>query len=227
MIQDRATRQGIAAIGNQDQEEVVNPVGISGHLMKIFRDMDSPGIDKIGEDRPAERFYKVVSSAAYNWDKALVMSETCGAMGGIPWETIYHVAIGQYTMAINQLIRHAVWYDDTKVGGYRPELSWRIPLYALYAEGLPKFNQFLGRLNLMLQNDGCHVADIAVLYPIAILRSGHRFAGLLGPYKVGVTVPEADYVEVGELLATGYFTDKIGRVWRGRGSRRCDGGHVS
>ena len=76
---------------------------------------DIPGVDKIGGNRPAERFYKVISSAAYNWDKALVMSETYGAMGDIDWETIYHVAMEQYTKGINQLIPHAVWYDNTKV----------------------------------------------------------------------------------------------------------------
>jgi hypothetical protein len=199
VIQDWATRHGIAATGHQDQEELVNPVGASGDLMKVFRHMDIPGIDKIGGNRPAERFYKVVSSAAYNWDKALVMSETYGAMGDIPWHTIYQVAMEQYTKGINQLIPHAVWYDDTTVGRYAPELSWRNPLYA---DELPVFNRFLSRLNLMLQNDGRHIADIAVLYPIATLQGGHRFDGELGPYKGGVLIPEADYVDIAELLTT-------------------------
>lgn len=205
VIQDWATRHGIAATGHQDQEEVVNPVSISGDLMKVFRHMDIPGIDKIGGDRPAERFYKVVSSAAYNWDKALVMSETYGAMGDIPWSTIYQVAMEQYTKGINQLIPHAVWYNDSRVS-FKPELSWRNPLYA---EDLPRFNKFLSRLNLMLQNDGRLVADIAVLYPIATLQGGHRLDGELGPYKGGVTIPEADYVDVGEALATQIGRDFI------------------
>jgi hypothetical protein len=206
VIQEWATRHGIAATGHQDQEEVVNPVSVSGDLMKVFRHMDIPGIDKIGGDRPAERFYKVVSSAAYNWDKALVMSETYGAMGDIPWRTIYQIAMEQYTKGINQLIPHAVWYDDTKVGRYAPELSWRSPLYA---EELPKFNKFLSRLNLMLRNDGRFVADIAVLYPIATLQGGHRLDGELGPYKGGVTIPEADYVDIGECLASGIGRDFV------------------
>jgi hypothetical protein len=196
-IQDWCTAHGITATGHQDQEEVVNPVSVSGDLMKCFQHLDIPGIDKIGGDRPAERFYKIVSSAAYNWDKSLVMSETYGAMGDLSWDEMYAVAMEQYTKGINQLIPHAVWYDDTKVT-FKPELSWRHPRYA---ERLPEFNTYLARLNLLLQNDAAHVADIAVLYPIATLQGSHHLDGPLGFYKGGIAVPEADYVDVGELLA--------------------------
>ncbi len=198
VIQEWSAKHGIAATGHQDQEEVVNPVSVAGDLMKCFKYQDIPGVDKIGGDRPAERFYKVISSAAYNWDKALVMSETYGAMGDISWDTVYYVAMEQYTKGVNQLIPHAVWYDDAKVT-FKPELSWR---HGKYADGLSAYNKYMSRLNLMLQNHGRHVADIAVLYPIATLQAGHHLDGELGHYKGGVAIPEADYVDVGELLAT-------------------------
>ncbi|MHC4743197.1 MAG: glycosyl hydrolase [Planctomycetota bacterium] len=198
VIQDWCDLHGIAATGHQDQEEVINPVSVAGDLMLCFKHQDIPGVDKIGGNRPAERFYKVISSAAYNWDKALVMSETYGAMGDISWDTIYKVAMEQYTKGINQLIPHAVWYDDTKVT-FKPELSWR---HDKYAGELPEFNKYMSRLNLMLQNPGRHVADIAVLYPIATMQGGHYLDGKLGHYKGGVAIDEADYVDIGELLAT-------------------------
>jgi len=198
IIQDWCNRHRIAATGHQDQEEVVNPVSVAGDLMKCFKYQDIPGVDKIGGNRPAERFYKVISSAAYNWDKALVMSESYGGMGDISWETIYHVAMEQYTKGINQLIPHAVWYDNRRVT-FKPELSWR---HKKYADGLLPYNKYMSRLNLMLQNHGRHVADIAVLYPIATLQAGHYLDGKLGHYRGGVAIPEADYVDVGELLAT-------------------------
>ncbi|NQV34779.1 MAG: hypothetical protein HQ515_18950, partial [Phycisphaeraceae bacterium] len=198
VIQDWCDQHGIAATGHQDQEEVVNPVSVAGDLMLCFKHQDIPGVDKIGGNRPAERFYKVISSAAYNWDKALVMSETYGAMGDISWQTMYHVAMEQYTKGINQLIPHAVWYDDKKVT-FKPELSWR---HKKYAGELPQYNTYMSRLNVMLQNHGRHIADIAVLYPIATLQGSHHLDGKLGHYKGGVAVPEADYVDVGELLAT-------------------------
>ena len=83
-IHDWAAAHGIRSTGHQDQEEVLNPVSVAGDLMLCGKYMDVPGIDKIGGDRPAELFYKVVSSSAANWDKQLVMSETFGAMGNIP-----------------------------------------------------------------------------------------------------------------------------------------------
>lgn len=197
-IQDWCNRHRIQATGHQDQEEVINPVSVSGDLMKCFQYLNIPGIDKIGGDRPAERFYKVISSAAYNWDKHLVMSETYGAMGDLPWDEIYTVAMEQYTKGINLLIPHAVWYDDTKVT-FKPELSWRSPIYAAR---LPEFNTYLARLNALLRNADRHIADIAVLYPIATLQGSHHLDGPLGHYLGGVAVPEADYITVGELLST-------------------------
>ena len=196
-IRQWCATHGIWAMGHQDQEEVINPVSVSGDLMKCFQYLDVPGIDKIGGDRPAERFYKIVSSAAYNWDKALVMSETYGAMGDLPWEDIYAVAMEQYTKGINLLIPHAIWYDDHNVT-FKPELSWRHPRYA---DRLPEFNTYVARLNVLLQNEDAHVADIAVLYPIATLQAAHYLDGPLGHYQGGVSVPEADYIDVGELLS--------------------------
>ena len=197
-IQDWCDAHGVTTTGHQDQEEVANPVSVAGDLMKCFQHQAIPGVDKIGGNRPAKRIYKVISSAAYNWDRTLVMSETYGAMGDLSWEAIYAVAMEQYTKGINLLIPHAVWYDDEHVT-FKPELSYRSPIYA---EKLPEFNTYLARLNLMLQNDARHVSDIAVLYPIATLQGSHHLDGPLGHYKGGVAVPEADYVDVGELLIT-------------------------
>ncbi|HNY76756.1 MAG: glycosyl hydrolase [Sedimentisphaerales bacterium] len=195
-IQDWCDEHGIEATGHQDQEEVANPVSVAGDLMKCFQHQEIPGVDKIGGNRPAERVYKVISSAAYNWDRTLVMSETYGAMGDLSWNEMYIIALEQYTKGINLLIPHAVWYDDTHVA-FEPELSYRSPIYA---DGLPEFNTCLARLNVMLQNDACHVADIAVLYPIATLQGSHHLDGPLGYYQGGVAVPEADYLDVGETL---------------------------
>ncbi len=196
-IQAWSAEHGIAATGHQDQEEIENPASVSGDLIACFKYQEIPGIDKIGGDRPAERFYKVVSSAAYAYDRPFVMSETYGAMGDIGWDEIYRVALDQYTAGINMLIPHAVWYDDSRVV-FRPELSPRNPLYA---GSLRHFNDFLGRLNVLLQNAGRHVADVAILYPIDGLYAAHHFDGELGPYRGGVRVPESNYVEIAHLLS--------------------------
>ena len=143
----------------------------------------------------------MVSSSANNWDKAYVMSETYGAMGNIPMETLYQVAIEQYTKGINHLIPHAVWYNDANVT-FLPELSWR---NALYNKNLPRFNRFLSRLNYLLARPGQHVADVAMLYPIQTQYAGHHLDGAKGYYEGGVDVPGTDYPEVSRLL-----TDELG-----------------
>jgi len=195
-VNDWSVAHHISATGHQDQEEVLNPVSVSGDLMKCFKYLEIPGIDKIGGDRPAERFYKLVSSAAYNWNKPLVMSETYGAMGNIGWNEIFSVAMDQYAKGINVLIPHAVWYDDRNVT-FKPELSQRNPLYA---DSLKIFNQFLARLNLILQEEGRHVADIAILYPIHSMQGDHYLDGPLGNYKGGVDIPKTDYLDVSNWL---------------------------
>ena len=202
VLQEWATKNGIEATGHQDQEEIINTVGVTGDLMLYFKYAAIPGIDKIGGDRPAERFYKVVSSAAYNWDRTQVMSETYGAMDDISWDEIYSIALDQFAKGINRFIPHAVWINDEAVK-FPPQLSWQSPDYA---EQLPHFSKLIGRLTMVLQPPARHVADIAVLYPIATLQAGHHFDGDLGFYAGGVTIEEADYIDVAEIL-----TNDIGR----------------
>ena len=193
-VSDWSVSHGITATGHTAPEEVLDPANSSGDLMKSFKYLEIPGIDKIGGHRPAERFYKIISSAANNWDKTLVMSETYGAMpdydqkGDLNWNNIFAIAMDQYCKGINMLIPHAVWYDNTKVT-YKPELSYRNPLYA---DSLQVFSRFLSRLNLVLQQKGRHVADIGVLYPITTLLSEHYFDGKVGPSNVDGRVDPAN-----------------------------------
>jgi len=53
-----------------DQEELANPViGTVGDLIKSFKYQSMPGIDQIGAYGRASAAYKVVSSAANNYDR--------------------------------------------------------------------------------------------------------------------------------------------------------------
>jgi hypothetical protein len=202
-VNDWSVEHGVWATGHQDQEEMLNQVSIAGDFIKSFKYLEVPGIDKIGGNRPAERFYKLTSSAAYNWDRTLVMSETYGAMGNfgakydLTWDQIFSIAMDQYAKGINMLIPHAVWYDVNNVT-YKPELSHRNPLYV---DSLKIFNTFLSRLNYILQKESRHVADIAILYPIQSLQGDHFLDGPLGHYRGGVDIPHTDYIDVANWLS--------------------------
>lgn len=194
-IQEWCRRHRVALTGHQDQEEIVNPTGLCGDLMKALSRQEIPGIDQVFAYGRASKAYKIVSSVADNWDRRLVVTECYGGISNMPVANLYKEAMDQFAKGINLMVPHAVWYDTAHVI-FQPELSYRT---APYNAELPAYNRYMGRLQRLLQG-GRHVADIAVLYPIATLQAGYRFdAG--EPYAGGVTPPEADYMDVGEALA--------------------------
>ena len=188
---------GIAITGHILLEQMVQPTGWCGDLMLAFKHQKIPGVDEIGYYGNAHEVYKVISSAAYNWDKELVMTEIFGASS--PTEKgLYQSIMSEYAKGINLCIPHAVW-NDPDAGMFSPELSFRNPKYASI---LPAFNEFVGRCQRILQG-GRHVADIAMVYPIATLNAGYDLPrGVFGQGS-----PEADYQEVGEALSFGVLRD--------------------
>jgi hypothetical protein len=187
---------GIKAGGHFDQEEPVSPVGVNGDLMKLFEHQGVPAVDDIyfhGRSNPG---YKIVSSAAFNYDKPVVFAETYAAYGALSEKTVYKVAMDQYAMGVNLQVTS---------GG--PAL-WN-------SAYMPQFNNYLGRMSYLLQH-GRHVADVAVLYPIASLQTAYKFDGGQHPAPApdsapkvngevsaregGIVPPEIDYQNMGEAL---------------------------
>lgn len=193
---------GIKAGGHWDQEEIVNPVPVNGDFIKLFEHQGVPAVDDIyflGRSNPG---YKIVTSAASNYDKPVVFAETYAAYGGIDEKTVYKVAMDQHAMGVNLQVTS---------GG---------PARTAYA---PQFNRFLGRMGYLLQH-GRHVADVAVLYPIASLQSVYKFDGgqhsqsggetrkaninaVASAREGGITPPEIDYQDIGETLFHGMRVD--------------------
>ncbi len=193
-INDWCRAHKIELTGHVDQEEVVNPVGLCGDLMKAFQHQDMPGVDQIFQYGRASKIYKVISSAAVNYGKPRVMCECYGAIKDMPVANLYKEALDQFAKGVNLFVPHAVWYDPQQII-FPPELSHRSPQYG---PELPAYNRYLGRLQRTL-GAGWQVADIGVLYPIATLQAGYRF-GVGQAYQGGVIPPEADYLDVGERL---------------------------
>ena len=185
---------GIDMSGHQDQEEVRNPVGIHGDLMKVFQHQQIPGVDDIYTTGRSNVGYKVVTSSAFNWDKPLVMAETYAAYHQMTPAKAYKTAMDQYAMGVNLQI------------GNRP------------AEIGPQLDRFVGRMSYLLRH-GRHVADIAVLYPIASLQAAYYFAtppasnrpgsspAFYWPLEGGVIPPGLDYMDLGEMLFRGLRVD--------------------
>jgi hypothetical protein len=197
-ITDWLKPYGIPLTGHLDQEEVVNPTGVTGDVIKFFEYQDIPGLDQIFKYGRGSKMYKLISSAATNYDKHLVMTETYGAAGRFPIDVLYREAMDQAAKGVNMFVPHAVWYNpQTMPAGMQPELSAADPLYG---PALPEYNRYIGRLHLLLQQPGRHVADIAVLYPIESLQSTYHFNGPISAYEGGVPGTEDNYMELGEAL---------------------------
>jgi hypothetical protein len=181
--------------GHLDQEEIDNPVPVNGDLMLMFKFQAVPAIDDIWWWGRTNRAYKLISSAAYNWDKPFFMAETYAAYReNMSPEIVYKVAMDQAAMGTN-----------FQVG-------------ALPRDKTPESDRFIGRLCYMLQH-GRHVADVAILYPIASLQAAYRFgqwddgipeadAMAVAYAREGGIVPaETDYIDLGELIFRGLRQD--------------------
>jgi hypothetical protein len=185
--------------GHLDQEEPLNPIPLNGDLMKVFEHQTLPTVDDIwwyGRSNPA---YKIVTSAAFNFDHPIIRAETYAAYRGLTDKIAYQVAMDQYAMGINYQI------PARTVQPKRPEL-----------------NDYVGRLSYLLQH-GRHVSDIAVLYPIATLRAQYRnLGGVTFPQQSDAPPPQImetayareggfafgmDYQDIGEALFRGLRVD--------------------
>lgn len=183
---------GIELTGHMLFEEWTNPVGLEGDLMKCFREQAIPGVDVIAGYGYSQEAYKVVSSSANNWDKGKVMSESFGVFGGSSMDPFYKSAMDQFTKGVNLIIPHAMWYDDDpRYVTYVPELSYRSETFGPHLRDL---GDYLARSHTLLQ-DGRHVADVAVLYPIDDLEAAFSFNG--DPNNPA----HSNYMQVGELLS--------------------------
>jgi hypothetical protein len=193
-VAEWCAKHGIDMSGHQDQEEVRNPVAIHGDLMKVFEHQQIPGIDDIYRNGRSNVGYKVVTSSAFNWDKPLVMAETYAAYRQFTPAQAFKTAMDQYAMGVN-----------LQIGNRPPQVG-------------PPLDALVGRMSYLLRH-GRHVADFAVLYPIASLQSAYYFASppssnrrgssptFYWALEGGLIPPETDYMDLGEMLFRGLRVD--------------------
>lgn len=180
---------GIKLAGHMDQEEARNPAAIHGDLMKVFRHQQIPGVDDIYYPGRANVAYKIVTSAAFNYDWPECIAETYAAYRDTNSAAAFlRPALDQFAMGINM-----------QIAAHRPR------------ETGPATDRLVGRMSYLLRG-GRHVADVAVLYPIAALQADYRFATPPTSYpsnsssdfyyalEGGLVPTETDYMDLGEML---------------------------
>ncbi len=201
-MNDWCAHRGIKLTGHVDQEEIANPVGLCGDLMKTFKYQDIPAFDQVFKYGRAQQAAKVVTSAATNYDRPLVVCECYGATEGLEKNSakeLYREAIDLYSRGMNVLMPHAVWYDSDAME-FPPNVSL---VDRDFGPHIKKFNAWVGRIQNVLQR-GRSVADIGVLYPIDSHMAAYNFSGGGDPYLGGMDAnadeSAAEYLNVGEAL---------------------------
>jgi hypothetical protein len=159
-------------------------------MMKVFKHQQIPGHDDIYYTGRSNASYKLITSAAYNYDRPECIAETYAAYRSMSPTIAMKTALDQLTMGINMQLA---------VTGKSPEMD-----------------EFLGRSSYLLRG-GRHVADIAILYPIAALQAAYSFSspavnqrGNSGTYYAlegGIVPPETDYMDLGEMIFRGLRID--------------------
>jgi len=196
-VADWCAAHHIDASGHPAGDYEVSPMGFSGDAIKFYKHAQRPLLDVIFHYGSKRDGYKLSSSAAFLYDRPLLQCETYGAFekwkeADFTPDLLYRTAMELYARGINLIIPHGVWYAHPNVPT-PPEISWRNPKVA---DSLPDYNQWAARCQLILQG-GRHVADIAVLYPIA---------GIYADCYFGHEGTDPGYLQVGERL-----TNKIRR----------------
>lgn len=190
-------RRGVTSSGHPAASYRANPLQGPGDAILFYRDQGCPLTDYIHYYDHGIDGFKVPASAAYNFDKPVVVCEIYGNFHqGLPNDSnmLYRAAMEMYARGINLLLPHGTWWNDKEMR-IVPEISWRNP--AIGPE-LPRFNRWAARCESLLRG-GRHVADIGVLYPIADLAARYHI-GLL-PFTHGKDpVPGSDYYEIMRIL---------------------------
>jgi len=140
-----------------------NPSGIYGDPFKIFKSMGMPGLDETSPIFNAERFMKIVSSAATLYEKPMAAVEVFG-LEKVTETKMKKSFIHLYSKGINFMIPHAIWYDKNNVC-FPTNLS-----HENTDISMAKLNNYCGRLNSLLKA-GRNVVDIGMVYPIESLHA--------------------------------------------------------
>jgi hypothetical protein len=193
-----AEKQGLKSTGHPPGNYDPCPVDMHFDVYKFYRYTHIPLVDYIfyhGHGRPG---FKLISSAADVYDRPLVAAEAYGAFKEPVFDQkmLYRAGMELFVRGVNVMIPHGMWYDPNQV-----KIS---PLISHFSEKvgpeLPAYNEWVARHCFMLQG-GRHVADIAVLYPIAAMQAGYAYDPSGKHSKWGTAIPpEVDYQRISDML---------------------------
>lgn len=212
VVTDWCNKYGLKSSGHPPGNYEIQPVDMNGDILKYYRHQHIPLMDLIFSYDHGRDGFKLVSSAANQYDKPVVAAEIYGAIGWFGSEkfnkrTLYRAAMDVFARGINFLVPHGMWYNPNKdavripplISEYDPEIG----------PELFNYNEWAGRSCMMLQG-GQTIADVAILYPIASLEAWFKMASSnnkpITDWGKSVA-PETDYLAIGSILTNEMHRD--------------------
>ncbi len=189
--------RGIKSSGHPAGSYNPTPIQSSGDAILFYKHQGYPLTDYIHYYHHGIDGFKIPASAAYNYDRPIVICEIYGNFHQqMPndGQMLYRAGMECYTRGVNSLLPHGTWWDPAKMA-IVPEISWRNPEIG---PELPAFNRWAARCETLLQG-GRHVADIGIVYPIADLSARYNVSEQT-PNWGYPPLPGTDYFEVMRLL---------------------------
>jgi hypothetical protein len=106
---------------------------------------------------------KLVASIAHHYGREAAITETYGCAGwGLSFENMKRIADWQYSLGLNMLCPHAVFYS---IEGFRKSDAPPSENHMAGWKHYRRFADYIGRLSYALRQ-GHHVAKIALFYPL-------------------------------------------------------------
>lgn len=199
-IKEWCQKHGCLFTGHADGDDSIFTHYQNGHLLKVLRKMDIPGVDVILRQifpakeqeislafddnyftkRTAENsfFPRMASSAANQTETKLALSESFAVYGsGLTFEQMRYIIHFQAVRGINVFNIMNVTYSSktNRLAGLRPNFCKNQPGF----DNVANFNQYLARLSYLLTL-GKPDIKTALYFPIADIWSGGEYAKAAG-----------------------------------------------
>ncbi|MDO8587171.1 MAG: glycosyl hydrolase [Armatimonadota bacterium] len=158
-------KEGLAFTGHQLLEETLEMQTTSiGAAMPHYEYMQVPGVDFIVRMLRDPIYVKQVTSAAHQFDKPRVLSETFGCTGwNVTFEDQKWLGEWQYALGINMMCQHLSLYSlrGCRKRDFPPSIFYQQPWWPEYTAVEDHFARLAAALT-----SGKHVADALIIHPI-------------------------------------------------------------
>lgn len=193
-VQEWCDKRGMICSGHPANAYRPNPLQSAGDAILFYKYQKAPLTDYIQYLGNGLDGFKIPSSAAYNFDRDLVVCETYAAFKFDPRDAnmLYRAAMQLYARGINYVLPLGSSWEP---GIRSSDISSHNPLIG---PAMPEFNRWAARCETLLR-PGRHVADIAVLYPIDDMEARYS-VGLQPGSGSKDPIPGTDYYKLSRLL---------------------------